>query len=108
MVRSMHFLVQISCFSHRSLKPFANLKHIFRTLKIYVENTHNHLITSEKHSSWPSEHLLHVLFVHFADHLADHFADHFADDSLERLINYLIPSLMIIHLSAQTQMTHVV
>ena len=31
-------------------EPFANLKHIFRMLKIYVENTHNHLITPEKHS----------------------------------------------------------
>ena len=84
MVRSMHFWVQIPCFSHRSLEPFANLKHIFRTLKIYVENTHNHLITPGKHSSWPSEHLLHVLLVHLADHLAGHIAD----GPPERLVDY--------------------
>ena len=104
MMRSMHFLVQIPCFSHRSLKPFANLKHIFRMLKIYLENIYNHLIISEKHSSWPPEHLLHVLLVHLAGHLAGHFAD----ESFKRLIDYLIPPLMITHSSAQTQMTHFV
>ena len=31
-----------------SLELFANLKHIFRMLKIHVENTHNHRIESEK------------------------------------------------------------
>ena len=69
-------------------------------LKIYVENIHNHLITSEKHSSWSPEHLLHVLLIHLAGHLADGF--------LERLIDYLISSLMIVHSSAQIQMTYVV
>ena len=33
-------------------------------LKIHVENTHNHLITSQKYSSEPSEHPLFVLRVH--------------------------------------------
>ena len=56
-------------------EPFANLKYIFRMLRIYVKNIHNHLITSEKHLSWPPEHLLHVLFIYLVDHLADHFAD---------------------------------
>ena len=96
MVGSMHFLVQIPCFSHRSLEPFANLKHIFRMLRIYVENIHNHLITPGKHSSWPPEHLLHVLLVHLAD------------GPLERLVDYLIPPLTVVHPSAQTQMAHVV
>ena len=44
MMGNTQFLVQIPCFSHRSLEAFATLKHIFRMLKIYVENTHNHLI----------------------------------------------------------------
>ena len=96
MVGSMHFLVQIPCFSHRSLEPFAGLKHIFRMLRIYVENIHNHLITPGKHSSWPPEHLLHVLLVHLAD------------GPLERLVDYLIPPLTVVHPSAQTQMAHVV
>ena len=61
----------------------------FRMLKIYVENTHNHLITFGKHSSWLPEHLLHVLFVHLAGHLADGF--------FERLIDYLVPPLMVVH-----------
>ena len=86
MMRSMHLLVQIPCFSHRSLGSFANLKHIFRMLQIYVENTHNHLIIPGKHSSWPSEHLLHIFLVHLADHLAGHLVD----ESFERLIDYLI------------------
>ena len=103
MVGSIHFLVQIPCFSHLSLEPFVNLKHIFRMLRIYVENTHNQLITHEKHSSWPPEHL-HVLSVHLAGHLADHPTDEF----LARLIDYLISLLMIIHSSAQTQMAHAV
>ena len=68
-------------------------------LKIYAENTHNHLITPEKHSSWPPEHLLHV-------HLAGHLAGHLADGLLERLTDYLILPLMIIHPSAQSQMAH--
>ena len=90
------FLMQIPCFSHRSLESFANLKHLFRMLKIYVENTHNHLVTSGKHSSWPSEHLLHVLLVHLADR------------PHERLIDYLVSPLMVVHSSAQTQMAHAV
>ena len=100
MVGSIHFLVQISCFSHRSLEPFANLKHIFRMLRIYVENIHNHLITPGKHSSWPPEHLLHVLLVHLAGHLAD--------GPPERLVDYLVPPLMVVHPPAQTQMAHAV
>ena len=40
-------------------------------LKIYVENTHNHLINSEKHSSWPPERLLLVLLVHRLGHLTE-------------------------------------
>ena len=69
-------------------------------LRIYLENTHNDLITHGKHSSWPSKHRLHVLLVHLADHLADGF--------LKRLINYLISSLTVVHPSAQTQMAHAV
>ena len=95
---SIHFLVQISCFSH--LKSFSHLNHIFRMLEIYVENTHNHLITSGKHSSWPPEHRLHVLLVHLVGHLVDGL--------FECLIDYLIASLMIVHPSAQTQMAHAV
>ena len=51
LMRSIHFLMQILCFSHRFLKFFANLKHIFRMLKIYVKNIYNYLIIFEKHSS---------------------------------------------------------
>ena len=102
MVRSMHCLVQVPCFSHQSLEPFANLKHIFRTLKIYVVNTHNHLITSKKHSSWPPEHL-HVLLV-----LLVHLSGHLADEPPERLVDYLVSPLMVIHPSAQTEMAHAV
>ena len=91
MVKSIHFLMQIQYFSHQSLKPFANLKHIFRMPKIYVENTYNHLITSEKPSSWSPKHLLHVFLVHFVDH----FADHLADKSFEHLIDCLISSSII-------------
>ena len=66
-------------------------------LKIYVENTHNHLITPGKHSSWPPEHLLHVLLVHLAAHLVGHLAGHLADGLSERLIDYLISPLMADH-----------
>ena len=104
MVGSIHFLVQIPCFSHRSLEPFANLKQIFRMLKIYVENTHNHLITPRKHLSWPQEHLLHVL----PAYLADYPVDHLADGPPERLIDYLVPPLMVVHPPAQNQMAHAV
>ena len=75
-----------------------NLKHIFRTLKIYVGNTHNHLITPEKHSSWPPEYLLHVLPVHLAGHLAGHLAD----GPPERLIDYLVSSSIIVDSSRET------
>ena len=60
-------VVQIPCFPHLSL---ANLKDIFRMLKIYVENNHSLLTTPEKHSSWPSKRLLLVLLVHRLGHLA--------------------------------------
>ena len=73
-------------------------------LKIYVENTHNHLTIPGKHSLWPPEHLLHVLLVPLADLLADPLAD----GPSKRLIDYLIPPLMIARPSVQTQMTHAV
>ena len=69
-------------------------------LKISVENTHNHLITPGKHSSWPPEHLLQVLCIHLAGHLPD--------GPPERLIDYLVPPLMVGHSSAQTQMAYAV
>ena len=62
-------------------------------LKIYVENTHNHLITPGKHSSWPPKHLLHVLLVHLADHLAD--------EPFERLIDCSISPLIVIQPSRE-------
>ena len=67
---NMQIWVQKPCFSHLSLRPFANLKHIFRMLEIYLKNTHNYLITPGKHSSWPPERLLLVLLVHRLGHLA--------------------------------------
>ena len=82
------FLVQMSCFSPRSLVLLSNLKHIFRMLQICVENTHSYIITSEKHSLRPSEHLLLVLLVvHSFDHLADGF--------LGQLIDFSIPPSII-------------
>ena len=72
--------------------------------RIYVENIHNHLITDEKHSSWSSKYFLHILFVHLADYLIDYFAD----GLFERLIDYLILSLMIVHSSDQIQMIYIV
>ena len=63
----------------------------FKVLRNHVENTHNRLITFEKHLSWFSNHFLNVLFVHLANHLAD--------ESFERLIDYLISLLMIVHSS---------
>ena len=65
-------------------------------LRIYVENNHDHLITPENHWSWPPEHLLHDLLVPLAD------------GPLERLIDYLIPPLTVVHPPAQTQMAHAV
>ena len=88
------FLVQMSCFSHRSLELLSNLKHIFRMLQIYVEHTRNHIITSEKYFSWPSEHLLLVLLVvHSFDHLADGF--------LRQLIDFSIPPSIIAQSSTE-------
>ena len=67
----MQIWVQIPCFSHLSQKPFANLKDIFRMLNVYVENTHSHLVTPEKHSSGSPKRLLLVLLIHGLGHLAE-------------------------------------
>ena len=40
--------MQILSFSHLFLKLFANIKDIFRMLKIYIKNIYNYLIISEK------------------------------------------------------------
>ena len=71
LMESIRFLMQISCFSYRFLKSFANLKHIFRMLKIYVENIYNHLITFRKHLSWSSKRFLLMLLVHRLNHLTE-------------------------------------
>ena len=82
---------------------FSSIPEVICKSETYLSHAQNlcrkhsyHLITSENHSSWPSEHLLRVLLVHLADGL------------FERLIDYLIPPLMIVHTSAQTQMAHAV
>ena len=103
MLRNKQILMQISCFSHLSLKLFAYLKHIFRMLKINVKNTYNHLIKFEKRLSWSLKHFLLMFFVYCFVHRFVHLAEVL----FERLINCSISSSIINHSSAQIQKTHV-